>query len=317
MKTLFASTAIVIAMAAPAFADAHMASAFVPSIQTEALRASDLMGARLYVSEADVDVNAGLSDQWDDVGEISDIIVGSEGGIDAVLADIGGFLGMGERTIAVNMDELKFVSDGPDADDYFVVLTGTRAELEAAPEFDNNFVEGRTRADARANVGMEGNADVQGNADMEGDAERALENAEVEVENAGDAVVTTTAEGVDNAGAAMDNMADGAAGMMSAPMMERDGYQLVDNSALTTEELTGTSVYGTNDDRIGEVGELLMTTDGKLDKAIIDVGGFLGLGEKPVAVSMDSLTILRADGDTRVYIDATEDQLESMPAYEY
>ena len=305
MKTLFASTAIVIAMAAPAFADAHMASAFVPSIDTEALRASDLMGARLYVTEADVEMDAGLSDEWDDVGEISDIIIGSEGGIDAVLADIGGFLGLGERTIAVNMDDLQFVSDGPDADDYFVVLTGSQAQLEAAPEFDNDFVEGRTRADARANVGMEGNA------------ERALENAEVEVEESADAVVTTTARAAEKTENAMDNMADGAAGMMTAPMMERDGYQLVDNSALTTEELTGTSVYGTNDDRIGEVGELLMTDDGKLDKAIIDVGGFLGLGEKPVAVSMESLTILRTEGDTRVYIDATEEQLESMPAYEY
>ena len=315
MKTLFASTAIVIAMAAPAFADAHMASAFVPSIDTEALRASDLMGARLYVTETDVEMDAGLSDEWDDVGEISDIIIGNQGGIDAVLADIGGFLGMGERTIAVNMDDLKFVSDGPDADDYFVVLTGTQAQLEAAPEFDNDFVEGRTRAEVNAERDAER---AMGDAERtEENAERTLENAEVEVEEAGDAVVTTTARTVEESENAVDNMADGAAGMMSAPMMERDGYQLVDNSALTTEELTGTSVYGTNDERIGEVGELLMTDDGKLDKAIIDVGGFLGLGEKPVAVSMDSLTILRADGDTRVYIDATEEQLESMPDYEY
>ena len=86
MKTLFASTAIVIAMAAPAFADAHTASAFVPSIDTEALRASDLMGARLYVTETDVVMDAGLSDEWNDVGEISDIIIGNQGGIDAVLA---------------------------------------------------------------------------------------------------------------------------------------------------------------------------------------------------------------------------------------
>jgi sporulation protein YlmC with PRC-barrel domain len=273
------------------------------------------MGARLYVTETDVVMDAGLSDEWDDVGEISDIIIGNQGGIDAVLADIGGFLGMGERTIAVNMDDLKFVSDGPDADDYFVVLTGTQAQLEAAPEFDNDFVEGRTRAEVNAERDAER---TMGDAERtEENAERTLENAEVEVEEAGDAVVTTTARTVEESENAVDNMADGAAGMMSAPMMERDGYQLVDNSALTTEELTGTSVYGTNDERIGEVGELLMTDDGKLDKAIIDVGGFLGLGEKPVAVSMDSLTILRADGDTRVYIDATEEQLESMPDYEY
>ena len=51
---------------------------------------------------------------------------------------------------------------------------------------------------------------------------------------------------------------------------------------------------------------------------MIDVGGFLGLGEHSVAVPMEDLTIMRtAEGDNlRVYIDATEEALESQPEYQ-
>jgi hypothetical protein len=61
-----------------------------------------------------------------------------------------------------------------------------------------------------------------------------------------------------------------------------------------------------------------MNADGQVQEAIIDVGGFLGLGEKPVIVPFNELTLMqRADGgELRAYIASTEDQLEAMPAYE-
>lgn len=57
--------------------------------------------------------------------------------------------------------------------------------------------------------------------------------------------------------------------------------------------LTGARVYGSGDEDVGEIGELLLTDDGKLDRAVIDVGGFIGIGEKPVAVNLDELTIMQ------------------------
>ncbi len=216
MKVLFASTAIALGLAAPGFAQTAMPmeGGFVGGIENQALRASDLLGARLYVTEADVDLVGGLSPDWDDVGEISDIIVGGGGDIDAVLVDIGGFLGLGERTTAVDMDSLQFVSDGPDADDFFVVLTGNRAALEAAPEFDATFERGRTigtRAVMNEGSGMDtqdGAATiVDGEPVADLDAGTVVDNPQTPataVVTEGGQTVTTTTTDTDVAGATVD-----------------------------------------------------------------------------------------------------------------
>ena len=106
--------------------------------------------------------------------------------------------------------------------------------------------------------------------------------------------------------------------MLTAPMIERDGYASVSPDDLNTDDLTGARVYGSGDEDIGEISELLVTSDGKLDRAVIDVGGFLGMGEYPVAVTMDELQIMREDGgdDVRVYIDSSQEALEAQPEYE-
>lgn len=92
------------------------------------------VGKRLYVSEVEVDANAEMTEvdqDWDDVGEISDLVIEEDGQVKAVLTDIGGFLGIGEKTIAVSMDELAVIQDGDSPGDYFTVLTSDRACLKA------------------------------------------------------------------------------------------------------------------------------------------------------------------------------------------
>ena len=72
----------------------------------------------------------------------------------------------------------------------------------------------------------------------------------------------------------------------------------IDKSTLTempageirAEDLKGTTVYGANDANVGEIGDVVLAPDGKIDAVIVDVGGFLGIGEKEVAVGMDKLT---------------------------
>jgi hypothetical protein len=92
---------------------------------------------------------------------------------------------------------------------------------------------------------------------------------------------------------------------------------MAERSALTAEMLTGARVYGVNNEDVGEIHSLLLDANGTIDRAVIDVGGFLGLGEKQVAVTFDELTILRKDGgdDVSVYIDATQEVLEAQPTY--
>lgn len=102
------------------------------------MSANTFIGKRLYVSEADVDATVEMTEAgegWDDIGEISDLVIGQDGNLKAVLVDIGGFLGMGERTVAVSRDQLDVIRDGDSEDDYFIVFTADRAALEGAAEY--------------------------------------------------------------------------------------------------------------------------------------------------------------------------------------
>ena len=82
--------------------------------------------------------------------------------------------------------------------------------------------------------------------------------------------------------------------------------------------LTGVPVFTMDEERVGEISETLaMRADGSMERAVIDVGGFLGIGEKPVAVPLEQLDIQReADGDDlRVLVTMPREQIELMPVY--
>ncbi|WP_367781379.1 PRC-barrel domain-containing protein [Mesorhizobium marinum] len=83
------------------------------------------------------------------------------------------------------------------------------------------------------------------------------------------------------------------------------------------EEMIGTTVYGADDANVGEIGDVLLSGDGKVDAYIIDVGGFLGIGEKEVAVGSDNLAFMIDDaGHKYLYTNFSKEQLEAAPAYD-
>jgi len=96
------------------------------------------------------------------------------------------------------------------------------------------------------------------------------------------------------------------------------GYSEAARLDLTSEALKSASVYGRNNESVGSISDLVVGDDGKISQAIIDVGGFLGMGARSVSMAFDDLTVLReTDGhDLRVYTDATKEQLEAMPRYD-
>lgn len=102
--------------------------------------ASDLIGMRIYNVEADMDTTVTVADnaeqEWDDIGEINDLIVSSDGQVTAVILGVGGFLGLGERDVSVSMDAITVVMEEGDSDDRFLVVKTSKEELEAAPEFE-------------------------------------------------------------------------------------------------------------------------------------------------------------------------------------
>jgi sporulation protein YlmC with PRC-barrel domain len=54
-------------------------------------------------------------------------------------------------------------------------------------------------------------------------------------------------------------------------------------------KLVGLNVYNQNNDKIGDIREVIVDKSGKADAVVIGVGGFLGIGQKDVAVSFNDL----------------------------
>lgn len=80
-----------------------------------------------------------------------------------------------------------------------------------------------------------------------------------------------------------------------------------------------TTAWTTRDDKdsIGTVSDLLIDEDGQIVAVIVDVGGFLGMGAKEVAISWDSVEHGRKDDGDGYYfsVHATEDALKEAPEY--
>ena len=68
------------------------------------------------------------------IGKISDLIMEKSGGIDAAIIGVGGFLGIGEKWVAVPFEKIS-ITQVPDSDDVKLTTTETAESLQAAPEF--------------------------------------------------------------------------------------------------------------------------------------------------------------------------------------
>ena len=139
-------------------------------------------------------------------------------------------------------------------------------------------------------------------------AEKAVEGTEAAAENLAQKV-----EAVD------ENMPTDRTMLRRPANIDREGFMVADPAELTAERLTGARVFTADDEDIGEIDELLLSEDGTtVEQVVVDVGGFLGIGEHEVAVTMEELHIMRSDDgmDFRVYMDATQEELEAQPEYE-
>lgn len=95
----------------------------------------------------------------------------------------------------------------------------------------------------------------------------------------------------------------------------RDGYDQAETHELTTSDVESATVYGRDDESIGSVNSLKVGDDGKISDAVIDVGGFLGMGAHSVLIPFSQLTVLRQTNgsEVRIHLDTTKDKLKAMP----
>jgi sporulation protein YlmC with PRC-barrel domain len=78
------------------------------------------------------------------------------------------------------------------------------------------------------------------------------------------------------------------------------------------------SVYDSNDSKIGEIEDVLVDRDGKMTALIIGVGGFLGMGEKDVAVPFNAVQATNKNNNKwYLVMNSTKDALKSARGFKY
>lgn len=107
----------------------------------------------------------------------------------------------------------------------------------------------------------------------------------------------------------------------SAANKPADGDKIVkeqQESQVLASTYIGQSVYNSNNKSIGDISDLVFDQNGGgIEAAVIGVGGFLGIGQKNVAVKFDRIKIERKpnSADVKLVTDMTADELKQAPAF--
>jgi hypothetical protein len=85
-------------------------------------------------------------------------------------------------------------------------------------------------------------------------------------------------------------------------------------------KLMGASVYGPDNNSIGEINDVLIGDNGNVRAVVIGVGGFLGVGEKDVALPFEALNLKRKADSTaidKITVSYSKEQLKNAPKFAY
>lgn len=274
-----ASTA---APTAPATTDTAQAPAAAPA---EPVKRADGNLATNIIGET---VYNGTADDAQKIGSVNDIVLSKEGKAESLVIGVGGFLGLGAKNVTYDFNKAKWAEKNGDR---WLVAQTTKEELQAQPDFNRKAY----------------------------DPAPATTASNAPAATAPAATMAPAAAPTDKTAAAPAATTPGA----TAP--DQTKTAAIDKSTLTAmpvgeikaDDLKGTTVYGANDAKVGEIGDVVLTPDKKADAVIVNVGGFLGIGTKEVAVGLDNLKFMTdKNGKKYLYTTFTKEQLEAQPAYD-
>lgn len=342
MQRLLSTTAIVVALGFPAMTLAETTysgdgsetqqesgemSGFLAERGQSDLYASDLMGHAVHArrmsgdkaeseDQASADengdgrqnmatMNRSDLDDMDSIGEINEIVLSDDGEVRAFVIGVGGFLGMGERNVAVTMDQVTFTTDAEDESETFIIVNTGKDQLENAPAYET------TAALTGESEGNEQDRTERTTSDDAADTDGQDQASDDAAENDGQNQVGDDAAENDGQGRAGDRAA------LAAPDIEREGYDRVEAKDISAEMLMEKTVYDLNDNDVGDVTDMILDDEGKITDIVIDFGGFLGIGSNQVSLQFKELTIMANDGyeDVRLYVDADKEEIQNLPKY--
>ena len=100
-------------------------------------------------------------------------------------------------------------------------------------------------------------------------------------------------------------------GELIVPADRLNGVQV-----MSANDYIGKTVYDQGGNNIGEVNDLIISNDGQIQAVILGVGGFLGIGEKDVAVNTNAVQMVQDGDNKRLVVQATKEALNNAPTYD-
>jgi len=217
-----------------------------------------------------------------DIGEIDDLVL-DQNQVAHVVVGVGGFLGIGQKDVAIPVDRLQLSGDNN-----AILLSGmTEDDLRNLPNFERTAY-----VDYPRSQGVAGNNPA-----------------------ATDLNQVAPAAGTTDQGATADQTQAAADQNQAAANQNQAGDQqhLQVIGDMTAEQLLGQQVVNAEGKDIGEIDDLVLDNN-RLAHVVVGVGGFLGMGEKEVAIPVERLQI--GDDQTTLMSAVTEDELRQLPSFE-
>ncbi|MGA7431292.1 MAG: PRC-barrel domain-containing protein [Xanthobacteraceae bacterium] len=91
----------------------------------------------------------------------------------------------------------------------------------------------------------------------------------------------------------------------------------VPTSSKTVSDWYKQDIYDPSTTKIGKIDDVLVSDRGQVNALIVGVGGFLGAGEKDVAVPFSAVKQTTKNNKTYLTMDTTKDALKSAPGFKY
>ena len=219
----------------------------------------------------------------DNLGEVADVLRSATPGQDMQLVVQTGGVGADQKMIALSFDDVQVNADGDE-----LYTTRTREQLASAPAVQ---LERRTSGDAT--LGQRSAAESNRDA-----ANRDAANRGAAPQAGGEPRTTQPA----------------------APGAGQRGAATATSSQQRVADLVGAEVIGSGGDKVGEVDDIVISTAGADSiRAVLQVGGIAGIGEKRISLPLSQVNVERSadDDEPTLRIAMDGESLQRLPEYEY
>jgi sporulation protein YlmC with PRC-barrel domain len=214
--------------------------------------------------------------QDESVGDVNAVMITPDGAVSAVIVGVGGFLGIGERDVAIRWQDLQVRNDGDE-----VRTSLSKDDVRALPEY-------RYGPDQRRGTVFTQSAPRDG--------------------------TPATADATRPQPQPQPQQPQQAQGARMAPETAPRTVGPTPDS-LSANAIIGASVRDPRNETIGRVYDIIMDARGTPQTIVISIGGVLGMGGRRAAVPLSDLRFMRDGDHVFLATGLTTDELQRLPEY--